>query len=218
MDESKQIGVEVIEPGKSTSPEDDTGEEALFSRIPLQSRDKRKAAYLSWRALGFTVRESCDLTPCSFSTLLRWRREDEEFAEFETKWLRELQQGTAKDLLRLDFMRNMRLALYRDFKVLFKAAYDLHSLSARELTYLKIIRRLYTPQELVVLEKAMEPDSGDRPSSVTNIAIINVDGKTVEGEAARRAAARDLLDKFTVNSETLKGLPSGNGDGDAKDS
>ena len=210
MDESKQIGVEVIEPGKSTSPADDTGEQALLSRIPLQSRDYRKAQYLSWRASGFSVNEALDLTGIAFSTLLRWRHADQEFANFETKWLRELQKDVSRDLIHLEFMRNMRLALYRDFKVLFKAAYDLESLSPAEQAYLRIIRRLYTPQDMAVLERSLEPET-DRSSTV-NVAIINVDGKAVEDEAARRAAARDLLERFTVNSETAKRLPSGNGD------
>ena len=208
MQESKPIDVQVVEPGQADTPEDDTGEEALLSRIPLQSGDKRKAQYLSWRATGFSVREACDLTPVSFGTLLRWRKHDPEFAEFEDKWLRELQKETSRDLIHLEFMRNMRLALHRDYKVLFKAAYDLESLSPAEAAYLKLIRRLYTPQDMVVLEKALEPESARGPTTV-NAIVIHVDGKAVEGEAASRAAARDLLDRFTVNAKAAAELPEG---------
>jgi len=220
---SELIDTQVYETGKASGPEDAAGEDALLSRIPLQSGDSRKAKYLSWRATGFSVREACALTPCDFSTLLRWRRDDAEFKDFEDNWLRELQKNVSRDLIHLEFMRNMRLALHRDFKVLFKAAYDLDSLSAREMDILKIIRRLYTPTDLLALEKSIEPDDGDRRGSTTvNQLNIIVDGQAVQSEEARRAAARELLDQFMVVTQKVQELPEGDnhdngdsGDGDS---
>lgn len=216
METSKPIDIEVIPPAKAgIVPEDETGEQALLSRIPLQSGDARKAGYLSWRATGFGVREACDLTPCSHGTLMRWRREDKEFAEFEDKFLQTLQKDVSKDLIHLEFLRNMRLALHRDFKVLWKAAYDLESLTDAETAYLKLIRRIYTPQDLIVLEKAVEPGDDSGTHTVVNAVIIHVDGKRVEDEAARRAAARELLERFEVRPPAPQPEePSDDGDRD----
>jgi len=215
MQESSLNEVTVIEPGKSDIPEDDTGEQALLSRIPLQSRNARKAAYLSWRATGFSVTESCDLASITLATLFRWREKDEEFAKFEREKISELQKTVSRDLIHLEFMRNLRLALYRDFKVLWKAAYDIHTLTPPEFEYLKIIRKLYTPQDMVVLERALLPeDDGSRGTTTVNNLIINVDGKTVEGEVAKRAAARELLARFSVNNRVVSGLPT-DGDSDS---
>lgn len=205
MQDSNQNQVQIIPPGRADIPEDERGEAALLSRIPLQTGDSRKAQYLSWRATGFSVREACGLVPIDEATLRRWRREDQEFADFESKWLKELQKDVSRDLIHLEFMRNMRLALYRDFKVLFKAAYDLDSLSPAEASYLKLIRRMYSPQDMAVLEKVVEPGGGPT-THVDRAVIIQVDGKTVEDEAARRAAAKDLLSKFVVNRDMASGL------------
>ncbi len=192
--------VEVIEPARAVIPDDEDGSEALLSLIPLQTGDSRKAKYLSWRATGFSVREACVLTPCTHGTLMRWRKEDAEFAKFETEFLRTLQKGISKDIIYMEFSRNMRLAMFQDFKVLYKAAYDLDSLSKNEREHLKMIRRLYTPADLVVLEKAVAPEDANKGNVTLNAIIIQVDGQTVEDESARRAAARQLLDAHLVKS------------------
>ena len=103
----------------------------------------------------------------------------------------------------MDFARNMRLALYRDFKVLFKAAYDPESLTEAEKAHLRLIRRMYTPSDLVILEKAVAPGgegSGKGDVSV-NTLIIQIDGRQVESEEAKRAAAKALMQQFLVKSD-----------------
>ena len=196
--------------------EADDIEEMALARIPL-SRNPRKAAYLSNRSMGFSIRESCNLTEISFRTLLRWRQSDTEFVELETNRLGELQKSIAADVLRMGFMRNMSLALKRDGRVLKKAVYDFSGLTPREFDYLKIIRKHYTPQDLIAIDRATEPDPETAKTEVHGNLNIYVDNRLVESEEAKRAATRQLLERFTRNQE-LVGVNGPSDTGTAPDS
>lgn len=204
-------------------------EDALFSRIAL-STNPRKSAYLGYRACGFSVMAACDLVPVQHKTVVGWRKSDPDFADFESNRLYELQRNIGPDILRLEFLRNFKLALKGDFKVLNAAALlgvnrgvvgansegELETLRAgltdREFEYLKTIRKHYGPQELLALHKALEPESADEDGKgmLAQVVVI-VDGKLVEGEVARRAGTHALLEQFTVNAEMV---PEDKGDGD----
>src|SRR3972149_2448857 len=178
-----------------------TTEELVNSGLPLNN-NPRKASYLTYRASGFSVRECCALAEVTFATVLKWRREDAEFREWEEKRLPELQHGLVGDLVRMEFLRNFRLALRRDFKLLYKANYNLHGMSDREYELLKVIRKHYAPQDLLAIQKALEPDQGDLPPGGYRESLtLTVEGRQVDDEHARRAAARDLLEKFEVNRD-----------------
>ena len=146
-----------------------SSEDALFSRIAL-SNNPRKSAYLGYRSCGFAFREACNLVPVSESTVKAWRRDDPEFADFESNRLYELQKNIGPDILRLEFLRNFKLALKGDYKVLQKAALlgvnptspeANYGLSQREFDYLKTIRKHYGPQEVLALHRALEPEAMD---------------------------------------------------------
>lgn len=178
----------------------DDVEAILQAKLPLIT-NPRKASYLSYRATGFKVREACNLAEINLSTVLRWRREDPDFASWETKSLGFLQSEMADDILRAEFMRNMKLALRRDFRVLYKSIYNLEGLSDREYSYLRTVRRHYTPADLLALERALSPDIQPKSSSVH--VTVNVGAEQVESEAAHRAAARELLERFSANGRML---------------
>ncbi len=191
--------VTVLHTGRPEVLDDERGEEALLSRIPLLSGSANKAQYLGYRAMGFSVREASRLADVTVQSVHSWRRADLEFAEFEQRYITQLQKSIAGDLLRMEFMRNFKLALKRDFAVLFKAACDLDTLTDREFDYLKKIRALYTPTDLLNLDRAVQPElEGD---TITASLTVTVDKNTVDTEQARRAAARQLLDKFRVNAQ-----------------
>ncbi|KKL96767.1 hypothetical protein LCGC14_1841150 [marine sediment metagenome] len=207
MLEQEEIGVQVVESGKADVEPDDY-EEMLKARIPL-SNNPRKASYLSYRAGGFSVRESCALVPVSFATVKAWRRDDEEFRQWESgEKLAWLQSNVAHDLLQMEFMRNFRLCLRLDKKVLFKAALSLSLLTDREMEVLKVIRKHYTPQDIIAVQRALVPEPDHMPpGSYRESITVTVEGRTVEAENAKRAAARDLLENFEAGKRVLDALP-----------
>ncbi len=142
---------------------DATGEQALLSRIPAMDGGPRianeKADYLGYRATGFPVRQACYLAGITQSTLNRWRRADEAFANVENTQLAELQSQVGNEVVHLQFLRNMRLAMRGDFNILYKAVHHLESLTKREFEYLKRIRGLYSAQDLMNVTRALAPEA-----------------------------------------------------------
>jgi len=190
--------------------EEDT-EETILAMIPLMSGSSRKARYLSWRATGFSVREAGKLADVPQRTIVHWRANDPEFAKFESTGLRELQRNLSTEVMRMEFLRNMRLALSRDSQILMKAATEFEELSPTEYDYLKRIRPLYNPSELLALERAMIPEiEGGRAVAKASVTIV-LNGETLESEQAKRAAVRQLLEKFQVNGQTVELIETGNG-------
>jgi hypothetical protein len=190
----------------------DNTEQAMYSLVPM-FQNPRKTDYLGNRACGFTVREACALASITFGTLCKWRNEDAQFAEYEVSRLRELQQSIGPEILKLQFLRNMKMALRRDFRVFWKALYNFDNLTAQEFDYLKTIRKHYTPADLLALEKALQPAGQDGERPLAQITIL-LDGEKMISEEAKRAAARDLLNKFVVERQVIEGefVESGNGD------
>lgn len=157
--------IPVLEPGKADDSPfgDPTGEQAALSRVPKLAggplTSAAKTEYLSYRATGFPIRQALALAGINQTTLGRWRRSDLDFAKWETERLPELQETMGSEVIRLSFMRNMRLALQTDFKVLLKAAISLEALSDREMKVLMRIRSMYAPSDLMTITKALAPAS-----------------------------------------------------------
>lgn len=214
--------VSVVESGLAEDDDllPDEVEEITKARFPL-FRNPRKGEYLSNRACGFGVRESCHLAGVNHATLTRWRREDPEFVQWENDRLRFLQTQLAGDVLRAEFMRNFRLILRRDFRVIYKAVYNFDGLTKREWAYLMKIRKEYGPQALLALDRATEPEPEADPEKARQVnirdsVIINVEGQQVESIEARQAAAAALLEQFQrtrnfAQENNLLEAPSGNG-------
>ena len=195
----------------------DSTEDALFSRIALFA-NPRKSEYLGYRACNFSVREACDLVPISLAQVHKWRREDPEFAKFESNNLHELQRDIGPQLLRLDFVRNVKLFLKIDFKVLYKAhllGLDVGpamgskreavsaGLTSREFEYLKTIRKEYGPAAMLAFHKALEPESVKEDRGMLDKVVVIVNNQIIEGEAARAAAGKVLLDQMKENRKML---------------
>ena len=137
----------------------ETSEETLLlARIPLMAGSDKKALYLSYRATGFGVHEAAELAEVQVTTINKWRKSDPAFKEFETNRLQELQSTVSIDVIRLEFIRNMRMMLKMDFKVINKALFDMTDMSSSEWAYFRDIRKHYTPNDLLAIEKALAPE------------------------------------------------------------
>ena len=137
----------------------ETSEETLLlARIPLMAGSDKKALYLSYRATGFGVHEAAELAEVQISTVNKWRKSDKEFKEFETTRLQELQSTVSMDVIRLEFIRNMRMMLKMDFQIIHKALFEMTDMSAPEWSYFRDIRKHYTPNDLLAIEKALAPE------------------------------------------------------------
>ncbi len=181
--------------------QDETGQQALLSRLPhLKGGPKTaelKAEYLGYRACGFPIRQALYLSDINHSTLTRWRASDSEFAEIETNRIQELQASVGNDLVRLEFLRNMRLGMRIDFKILYTAAHHLEALTERQFKYLQRIRSLYSPQDLVAISKALTPESevpSDFSEMVLSITRTQLEVRAVAKETDRPTEDPDILE------------------------
>jgi len=173
---------------------DESGEEALLSRIPLQVGTQRKALYLSYRATGFPVKQAIDLAETSLEELHRWRRNDEHFRAFENEKLQELQATVGSDVVRLEFLRNFRMIMKKDFLVIRKALFDEANLTDSEWKYFLMVRKHYTPNDMLALEKAISPETHNDKTTI--VVELNWGGSTIEAteELEQAAKYRELPD------------------------
>ncbi|KKM27389.1 hypothetical protein LCGC14_1575230 [marine sediment metagenome] len=186
-------------------------EEMASSRLPMlqaDGGDGKRADYLSKRVCNFSMRESCKLANVSEKSVRRWREADPNFLHLDTEGITDLRKKLGNELIDMEYTRNFHLVLQKDFKVLYKDAIG-STLTEDETAYLlKVIRKHYTPQDIIAVDKAMQPD-GDAmpPGSYRETLTVTVEGRQVEDESARRAAARDLLERFESNKRIAEANP-----------
>jgi hypothetical protein len=80
--------------------------------------DDKKRAYLSFRLCGFGRQEACDRVKITRKTIYNWMSNDSAFHDVEQMNLMELRKEFSKNILSLEFTRNMRMILERDSNVL----------------------------------------------------------------------------------------------------
>ncbi len=217
--ETDSAGVTVVEPLTADDIDIDPDDLSAIAeaRIPL-SQNPRKAEYLSNRAVGFTIREALALSEVTQTTLNRWRREDHEFLQFEQERLAFLHRTISSDIMRMKWLRNFFLVLRRDSRILYKSAFNFEGLTDNERSYLHLIRKHYTPQDLLALEKALEPEHGERAKIEVDKAVFIVDGKEVRDPDQRQAAARAVLDRFNANAKYVETREEEDGNGNRNSS
>lgn len=147
--------IETVE-GKITPTEG-----AAQSLINYYADGGKKARYLSYLVAGFSVMESIALAKVHLKSVKRWRGEDA-FIELEQKALGELREELSNQLMNIEFTRNFRLVLAKDFQILFKDAQD-KALTEKEQQYLLVIRKFYTPEQLTRIRQLVsgKDDSGE---------------------------------------------------------
>lgn len=136
-------------------------ERIVQSMIPyLQGSDavaEAKAIYLSFRASGFTVREAAGLAHRTTKQVANWREADEEFRQLDSEKLPILRASVGREVVSLEFLRNYRLILMRDYQVLKKCIQHPDTMTSQENQYLLKARAHYTPQQLAILEQLFAP-------------------------------------------------------------
>ena len=141
--------------------DDDPEYSKAMSRIPGLFGSSEKATFLMYRSIGLTEKQIVDrgliggLRP---STIEFWRQKDEHFKQFELTKLGELQKSAGPDMVRLGFLRNLTMLVAGDSRLIDKAQTDLEELSDREFEMYSRLRKQYNANELLALEKAINPD------------------------------------------------------------
>ena len=134
------------------------------SLLPLFMEGDRKAAYLGYLVAGFSKIEAKRLTGIHDRTLTRWIQGDPQFVEFMAK-LPEVRKDLSNQLLDIEYTRNFKLVLAKDFKILYKDSTG-KQLTKEEEQYLNNIRKFYTPQHLVMLRQLLSGGDGNKAEAL----------------------------------------------------
>ena len=155
---TSNVEIQLVENDEQDFGQIDPDELSLLSRIPFLAGSNKKAAYLALRSCGFPVKQALDFIDRTHATLTNWRKNDVIFKRIEDYHLEKLQKETSLEVTRLTFLRNLTLLMNKDLAVIAKGLGDLEQLSPRDYDYFRNIRRLYTPDQLLALEKAIAPE------------------------------------------------------------
>lgn len=170
---------------------------------PYFPDDRGKTNYLSYRSCGFGEREAAKLAGVSQRSVQRWRAYDPRFRQIDTEGLSELRAKVSVNYLQMEFTRNFRMLLDIDRAVIMKKITGSKPLTKEDNDYLGKIRPMYTPQQLAALEGTILPEEFHASGNL-NI-NVTVNGQSVDNEAARQAAARQLLRQFVTNNNVIEG-------------
>ena len=140
-----------------------TAEEQIAKSIVPYNRDDARARYLGLRASGFGIREALKLIGKAQSTLSAWRH-DSEFVDLENR-IPELRKTLALEYANLEFLRNYRLILEKDYRVIKASLVKDSILPTQDHQYLLKMRSHYTPQQLQIIEVLI---SGSAPGQEFN--------------------------------------------------
>ena len=145
-----------------------TPEMSIAQTVVPYNRDDVRARYLGLRCSGFTSREAQKYLGIGHSTVSMWRR-DAEFKSVEDH-MPDYRRQLANEYAHLEFIRNFRLVLEKDFRVLSESLtprkisvvgnsgkeHELPApMSDQDFAYLLKARGFYTPQQLEVIERLM---------------------------------------------------------------
>ncbi len=135
-----------------------TDMDLVMAQIPGLFGESQKATYLGFRAIGLTKTQAKEVLGITDADFEVWKMETPEFEEFEYKCLHELQSKIGADIIRLGFLRNMTMFMFKDQMVIRKGLQNMESMSGREYNYMRAVRRHYTNHDLLALEKAIAPE------------------------------------------------------------
>lgn len=166
-----------------TEIEQSETEALVQSLLPFHS-DNNKVRYIGYRASGFTVREAVKLVGIHQKTLSRWRDPDSPwydagFVDAENK-LAELRKTLGIEYAHLEFLRNYRLVLEKDFRIIAKSIDQPLSLTGQEQQYLLKARSHYTPQQLEILQRLIGGVQGEAQFNFTDFVMTLKRTKTQE--------------------------------------
>jgi len=146
-------------------------EQIAKSILPYNSDDAR-ARYLGLRSSGFAIREALRLIGKAQSTLSFWRK-DPEFVSLEDR-IPEFRHALAMEYANLEFLRNYRLILEKDYRVIKRSLDKGEQLTDQEQSYLLKLRSHYTPQQLQIIEALVTGEAtlpGEKEFNFTDLVI-----------------------------------------------
>ena len=137
-------------------------EESIPRSLVPWNLDDDRSRYLGLRSSGFTTREALGLIGKAKSTLSLWRH-DPKFLELEDS-MPELRKTLALEYAGLEFLRNYRLVLEKDYRIVsdsLKKHYREDKdgdkieipMDSQDHKYLLQMRSHYTPQQLQAIEQ-----------------------------------------------------------------
>lgn len=185
-------------------------EQTLLARIPFLAGNNKKVGYLAYRSCGFTVGQSCELANTTRQTVQTWRKNDAVFRRWEDEELPNLQANVGPDIIKFEFQRNMRMLLKSDMLLIAKGMSALEDMSPREFEIFKGLRRFYTANELLALEKVIHPEK--HSAGVTTIQLTwgtRPEMNIIDGESHE-------VDNG-LESSNLQQLPANVSDGEYED-
>ena len=150
-------------------PDMDDPEEAIPMSLVPWPRDDDRARYLGLRSSGFGIRETLSLIAKAKSTLSMWRL-NPEFVKLEAQ-IPEMRKTLALEYVGLEFLRNFRLILEKDYRVLKgslsrevkhddKGKPYMQAQDSQDHQYLLKMRAHYTPQQLQAIEELFGKGKG----------------------------------------------------------
>lgn len=146
-----------------TNDEDivDINQDALIAMIPGKFGFDDKVTYLGYRAMGFNSIQAINAVNHTMVDLMRWYKLDPLFAEFEVRYLPQLQEVAGKRLVELLSMRNMSVYYLQDWKLLQSVVNEpdaINTMSPREFKLYLDRRKYYDTNALLNLNKIAEPE------------------------------------------------------------
>ena len=135
-------------------------ENVAQSLIPYFTQGGNKSRYLGYLVAGFSRPEAVKLTGVHPTTVKVWEDEDPKFVEVQEQCLTTLRHRLSDELLDIEFTRNFKLVLNKDFSILFKDSTG-EVLTEKEQQYLMLIRKFYTPQQLMMVRQLFS-DNGEK--------------------------------------------------------
>lgn len=126
-------------------------EVSVASTLIPYKRDDERALYLGYLATGFGVREALKMVKRGKSALSMWRR-DATFVKLEDS-IPDIRRTLAREYVELEFFRNFRLVLAKDYEILQKSLTpgDTGVMTKQESDYLIKLRSQYSPQQMEIL-------------------------------------------------------------------
>ena len=157
------------EPDTLELPTKGTAQESIVQSFIPYLRDDSKARYLGYRCCGFTIREALKLINTAASTLSLWRK-DPQFLDLEQR-IPEFRDQLGREYAGIEFLRNFRLVMEKDYRVLKRSLDPTIELSEDENSYLLKLRSQYTPQQLQLIEVLINADLSGKGFNFTDFVI-----------------------------------------------
>jgi hypothetical protein len=138
---------------------DNPAEVSIATTLIPWRKDDYRARFLGYLACGFNVEESLYMLGLNLAWLEE-QRQDKLFSSFELK-VPEIRKELSKEYIELDFFRNFRLVLEKDYRILnlslkTDSAGTPYPMSKQDHDYLLKLRSAYSPQQLQIMEQVMK--------------------------------------------------------------